>query len=338
MKETFIKKDFRAETLAIVDMCIEVLNNYASDGYDLTLRQLYYQMISRDLFPESWVDPVEGTKNNQKNYTRLGSIVNDARLAGLMDWDVIVDRGRSTEANSHWRHPGSILRSASIWFGIDKWHDQPVRIEVMCEKQALEGVLVPVCNELDVPFTSNKGYASQSFMYRKGKEMARAAADGKNVHILYLGDHDPSGLDMDRDVEERLRMFAGHELALHFKNLDLTRVALTTPQVKFHKPPPNPAKMTDSRVAEYIKNHGRKSWELDALEPRILADLVRIEVESLRDETKWKRAVQDEVDMKAELEAIAKTYNPERWFKEWERRERKGGLIGAAENDAEDGR
>jgi len=326
MREMFVDKNFRAETLTIIEMCVEVLADYAADGYDLTLRQLYYQMIARDLFPESWVDPVEGTKNNQKNYTRLGSIVNDARLAGLMDWDIIVDRGRSTEANSHWRHPGSILKSAATWFGIDKWHDQPVRIEVMCEKQALEGVLVPVCNELDVPFTSNKGYASQSFMYRKGKEMARAAADGKDVHILYLGDHDPSGLDMDRDVEERLRMFAGHELALYFKSLDLTRVALTTIQVRTHKPPPNPAKMTDSRVGPYIKKYGRQSWELDALEPRILAELVRDEVEDLRDEEKWERACQDEADMKAELEAIAKTYDAERWFKEWEQREREEGV------------
>lgn len=322
MKETFVEKEFRTETLEIIETCVEVLDEYAADGYDLTLRQLYYQMIARDLFPESWVDPVEGTKNNQKNYTRLGAIVNDARLAGLMDWDVIVDRGRHTEANSHWQHPGTILAAVAKWFGIDKWLDQQVRIEVMCEKQALEGVLVPVCSELDVPFTSNKGYASQSFMYRKGREMARAASDGKDVHILYLGDHDPSGLDMDRDVEERLRMFAGHELSMHFKSLDLTRVALTTAQVRLHKPPPNPAKMTDSRVGEYIKRHGRQSWELDALEPRVLAELVREEVEALRDEEKWERACRDEEAMKAELKQIAKGYNAEHWFREWTRRER----------------
>ncbi len=320
MLETFIEKEFRAETLEVIRTCVEVLNEYAADGYDLTLRQLYYQMISRDLFPESWVDPVSGTKNNQKNYSRLGSIVNDARLAGLMDWDMIVDRGRSTERNSHWKHPGAILNAASDWFGIDKWREQPVHVEVMCEKQALEGVLVPVCSELDVPFTSNKGYASQSFMYRKGKEMARAAELGKDIHILYLGDHDPSGMDMDRDVGERLRMFAGEELEIYTKILDLTRVALTTSQVKQYNPPPNPAKMTDSRIGEYLKNHGNTSWELDALEPRVLAALVKDEVIALRDGRLWDRACSDEEEMKEEIAKIAKRYNPKRWLDEWRRR------------------
>jgi hypothetical protein len=324
MRETFVEKEFRAETLKVIGTCVDVLDDYAKDGYDLTLRQLYYQMIARDLFPESWADPVSGTKNNQKNYSRLGSIVNDARLAGLMDWDMIVDRGRSTERNSHWKHPGAILKAAASWFGIDKWREQPVHVEVMCEKQALEGVLVPVCAELDVPFTSNKGYASQSFMYRKGKEMARAAELGKDIHILYLGDHDPSGMDMDRDVEERLRMFAAEELDIYTKFLDLKRVALTTPQVKQYNPPPNPAKMTDSRIGEYLKHHGHTSWELDALEPRVLATLVTDEIVALRDETLWDRACSDEEEMKEEIAKIAKKYNPKRWLDEWKRREEEG--------------
>jgi len=311
MRELFIEKKFRQDTLDIIDKCVEVLDEYAVDGYDLTLRQLYYQMVARDLFPDTWISEA-GTKNNPENYNRLGTIVNDARLAGLMDWDMIVDRGRSTERNSHWKHPGEILDTVTRAFRIDKWENQPFYIEVMCEKQALEGVLEPVCCVLDVPFTSNKGYASQSFMYRKGKEIAKAAARGKHIHIFYLGDHDPSGLDMDRDIKERLQLFAGEQLNFHFKNLAVKRVALTLHQVDQHNPPPNPAKITDSRAKAYIDNYGDESWELDALEPHILADLVTAEVESLRDEALWEEACREEEKMKQELMVIAAKYKPKR--------------------------
>lgn len=324
MKEAFVDKTFRADTLEVIELCEAVLEEYAKEGYDLTLRQLYYQMIARDLFPASWVDVQTGTKNNQKNYNRLGSIVNDARLAGLMDWDMIVDRVRSTERNSHWAHPGAILKASARWFAIDKWQDQPVHVEVMCEKQALEGVLLPVCEELDIGFTSNRGYTSQSFMYRKGKELARRLEEEKEVVILYLGDHDPSGLDMDRDVHERLRMFATKEF---FDDLDpeavrLERIALTMPQIKKYQPPPNPAKTTDSRYAAYIRQHGDESWELDAIEPRALAKLVRRAVEALLDEDLWEQACEDERAMKEELEEMASKYDGTRWAKLWADRKR----------------
>jgi len=318
MKERFKEKGFRPETLAVIEICEEILDEYAAEGYDLTLRQLYYQLVARDLFPASWADPKTGTKNRQKNYTRLGNIVNDARLAGLLDWDVIVDRGRETEANSHWSHPGGILFAASRWFTIDKWKDQPIHVEVMCEKQALEGVLVPVCLGLDVPFTSNKGYASQSFMYRKGKEIDGAIRDGKKVVVLYLGDHDPSGLDMDRDVQERLWMFAATDV----RDVDVRRVALTMTQINNYGPPPNPAKVTDSRFADYRKKHGDESWELDALEPRVLADMVKRKIIDLRDEDLWDEAVNDEKIMKAELSEMAAKYDSKRWIDKWERRRR----------------
>jgi hypothetical protein len=293
MKEFFKGKRFRDDTLALIEVCNRILDDYAQQGFDLSLRQLYYQLVSKDLIP-----------NSQKSYSRLGDVVSDARLAGLLDWDMIVDRGRGTRSNTHWDSPTQIIKAAVNSFRIDKWEDQPCHIEVMVEKQALEGVIVPTCRELDVNFTANKGYSSQSFMYRKGQVLKWKAKAGKEIVILYLGDHDPSGLDMDRDVLERLTMFSG----LRNWNVDLTRLALTMDQIDEHKPPPNPAKVTDSRAHKYINLHGRVSWELDALDPATLAALVEDAVAEHRDEALWKAACAREDKMKEDLVKIAEEY------------------------------
>ncbi len=290
MKEFFKDKRFRAATLAIIETCNSILDDYARQGFDLSLRQLYYQLVSKDLI-----------ENSDRSYSRLGDIVSDARLAGLLDWDMIVDRGRTTRANVHWNSPAEIVRAAVNSFRIDKWEDQPCHIEVMVEKQALEGVIIPTCRKLDVNFTANKGYSSQSFMYRKGQELYEKAEEDKELIILYLGDHDPSGLDMDRDVLERLQMFAQRPVRVQ-------RLALLMAQIQQYAPPPNPAKMKDVRAKKYIKKYGRFSWELDALNPSILSSLIERAVHSYRDQPKWDAAVKKENSMRAELKEMAKDY------------------------------
>lgn len=292
MRETFEIFKFRRNTLELIAVCKQILEDYASEGYDLTLRQLYYQLVSRAIIP-----------NKQAEYQKLGVTINRARLSGLIDWNNIVDRGRHTSSNSHWKHPGDILQSCIDSFMIDKWADQPNYVEVMCEKQALEGVLEPVCSELDIPFSSNKGYSSASFMYRKGKTLHRKYNHrNKSLHVLYFGDHDPSGLDMDRDIKERLELFSGARIYLY-------RLALTMDQIEEYDPPPNPAKLTDTRADAYIAEHGYTSWELDALEPRKLASLVKEKVAELRDDNLWSKAVRREVDMIEQLEEVKERFD-----------------------------
>lgn len=291
MKQTFIEKNFRADKVALLGIVNNVLSNYFRQGYDLTLRQLFYQLVSKDIIP-----------NTQRSYKNLGTLVNDARLAGLVDWNMIVDRGRGTQIPTHWDSPADIIQAAADSFAIDKWKDQPNHIEVMVEKQALEGVLLPVCERLDVNFTANKGYSSQSLMYRIGNRLRRLHQGmDKHIHILYLGDHDPSGLDMDRDVEERLALFSGYPVTFQ-------RLALKWEQIEELQPPENPAKLTDSRADKYIEQYGDSSWELDAIEPRELDRLVTEAVEDLRDPDLWIEAQSKENKMKEDLQEFADTY------------------------------
>ena len=154
------------------------------------------------------------------------------------------------------------------------------------EKQALEGVLIPVCQLWDVPFTANKGYSSSSALYDAGRRMRERLRHGQRVVVIYLGDHDPSGIDMSRDVLDRLSLFAevseDDEPGLHVR-----RIALNMDQIEKLRPPKNPAKLTDSRADSYIRRFGESSWELDAIEPKKLSRLVQSAIMSEVDGELW---------------------------------------------------
>lgn len=287
MKEQFIEKKFRPAALTIIQTCNEIISAYTAEGYRLSVRQLYYQLVSRNVI-----------ENSKSSYDNLVAIMTDARMAGLVDWDAIEDRGRQPVTIPHWTSPREIIATAAEKFRIDKWLDQPAHVEVMVEKAALEGVLIPVCNELDVTFHANKGYSSVSAMYEVGKRLQERHHIGKKkLYVVYCGDHDPSGMDMSRDVADRLALFSQCDVTV-------LRVALNMKQIERYNPPEQFAKQTDSRWDVYQEKYGDKSWELDALEPKVLAGIVRSAVLSVRDETKWNAAVEREEEMKAHLQSL----------------------------------
>jgi hypothetical protein len=121
---------------------------------------------------------------------------------------------------------------------------------------------------------------------------------GQTPIILHLGDHDPSGKDMTRDITDRLELFVGDAV-------EIKRLALNMNQVEQYGPPPNPAKITDSRAEGYIAEFGNESWELDALEPTVLADLIRNAVVAVRDAEKWEAQVEEEGTQKAQLTKVS---------------------------------
>lgn len=282
-KICYIEKNFSVAHTAIIIQANQILNDYAGQGYDLTLRQLYYQFIARDLFPQNWANR-EGTKNTEQSYKKLGSIINDARLAGRVDWNHITDRTRNMVKNGHWDSPEGIVRTCANQFQIDKWANQKNYVEVWVEKDALVGVLEVACRPLDVPFFSCRGYTSQSEMWAGAMRLVERARAGKELHIIHLGDHDPSGIDMSRDITDRLQMFVQHHCG---EDVTVNRVALNMDQVREYNPPPNPAKVTDSRAEKYMDKYGDESWELDALEPAVLTELITNTVNDLMDGEQW---------------------------------------------------
>lgn len=293
-------KNFRQSTLEVIETANRIIADYQAQGFDLTLRQLYYQMVSRDIIP-----------NNQREYDKLGVIISDARLAGLIDWYAIVDRTRNLAALSHWDAPSDILRSVEHSYRLDKWEGQEYRPEVWIEKDALRGVITGICQELDVPHFSCRGYTSQSEMWRAGQRMLGHKRSNQIPYIIHLGDHDPSGIDMSRDIFERLEMFID---GTEGDDFFVRRIALNYNQVEQYTPPPNPAKLTDSRVDGYIAKFGMESWELDALEPNVIVELIRHEILSIRDDSAWDEVVEQEESEKEELRQIRQRYSEIRQF------------------------
>jgi hypothetical protein len=283
----YIKKRFEPAMLKKIEQANAIIKEYQAAGYDLTLRQLYYQFVSRDLIP-----------NTQREYKKLGDVVSNARLAGLISWTAIVDRTRNLKGNPHWDSPAAIIDACAKQFQIDKWADQEHRVEVWVEKDALIGVIEQACNPLDVSYFSCRGYTSQSEMWVAAQRLKRFAHDHEQTPvIIHLGDHDPSGIDMSRDIADRLNLFMG--------GMEVNRIALNMDQVRKYNPPPNPAKTTDARAASYIKLYGHESWELDALDPKVLSKLITKTVLSYRDEALWEAAEERESEHRQRLEEVA---------------------------------
>ena len=162
----------------------------------LTLRQLHYQLVSRDL-----ITPQE--------YAKLSKLLTNGRMTGLVDWDAIEDRVRvpnipwSAESAS-----SAVAKIAKYNFRLDRQSDQKRYVEVWSEKDALSGILSRVTEEYHINLVINRGYSSCSAMERAYSRLSKNIyTEEKECVILYLGDHDPSGLDMVRDIRDRLQYF-----------------------------------------------------------------------------------------------------------------------------------
>lgn len=280
--------NFHNSSLELIALVNEVIEEYEAQGYELTLRQAYYQLVARGYIP-----------NNERSYKNIGNLINDGRLAGFIDWHAITDRTRNVRKNSHWDDPSEVIASAKYSYLLDKWEGQPNYVEVWVEKDALVDVVGQICRPLDVPYFSCRGYTSQSEMWAASRRFINQNHREGRI-IIHLGDHDPSGIDMTRDIKERLELFDA--------DVYVKRVALTMEQIRKFNPPPNPAKLTDSRCGKYISMYGYESWELDALEPKVITDLIRNEVTKYRNDKLYTQVCAREAEEKQELQLLCDYY------------------------------
>lgn len=268
-----------------------IIEEYQKDGYVLTLRQLYYQLVTRDVIA-----------NSDKEYKKLGTLLLEGRMSGVVDWSAIEDRLRVPKVRGSWDNPADILDSAINGYNMNKQAGQATYMETWVEKDALSGVLERVTGPYCVPIMVNRGYSSASAMHEAFKRFRSAKARGQEIEILYLGDHDPSGVDMVRDIEARILEFAtGVGVVLNFK---ITPIALTMTQIKLYNPPPNPAKQTDARYGDYAAAHGTESWEVDALPPDVLNELLTNAITSRMDMAKYEAICIQEATDRRRLRAL----------------------------------
>lgn len=272
-KIMFAAQRFTETGLAVITEAERICDDYARQGYQLTLRQLYYRFIAGNLFPDSRSFQIPGsdayTKNTERNYKWLGDLVSNGRIAGLIDWAHITDRTRALNPEDQgWDSPESMLHSASAGYSIPHWEGQPEYIEVWVEKEALGQVVRQAAGTWDVSSFACKGSPSTSSMYQAAVRFRRQERAGRKTTVIYLGDHDPTGIDISRDVQDRLALFRS--------TVQVERIALNMDQVLALNPPPSPVKVTDSRTNGYIEQFGTdECWELDAIEPADLDTLIQ---------------------------------------------------------------
>lgn len=312
--------NFRDKTWGLIEKANVIIEEYSKQGYRLSLRQLYYQFVSRDFLA-----------NSDKNYEMLGKAVSKGRLAGAIDWDAIADRLRPLQALPHWDNPADVIAAAARSYGISLWDGQPMRVEVWVEKDALADIVEKACNAFDVPFLVCRGYASQTSVWEAGRRIVSKRKAGQDTVILHLGDHDPSGMDMTRDNDARLDMLAtptkddilthhtNKHKALLVQRVRVKRIALNMDQVRKHKPPPNPAKMSDTRAVGYVERFGRQSWELDALDPKALVSIIQSNIKPyIKDKQLWQTNTERQATERALLAKVSERWpkiirNSKRW-------------------------
>ena len=272
-KEWFEDTNFRQDSKNLIEICNGIIDDFLGQSLRLTLRQLYYQCVVRNLFP-----------NSERSYKNLGNLVSNGRLAGIIDWEAIEDRVRQPREPQEFKNLAELVDVALRAYRLPRWKGQSKYVELWVEKDALAGVLMPMAREFHVTLMVNRGYSSQSAMYDASKRFllhtnlppncqSLATVEGieKGVYreaiLFYLGDLDPSGEDMVRDIHDRLKMFG--------IQVEIRKLALTMEQVKKYNPPPNPAKQTDPRASGFIEKFGSSSWEVDALPPDVLQKIIR---------------------------------------------------------------
>jgi hypothetical protein len=259
---------------------IEAMYRVAEAAQPITGRGVGYKLFTAGLIPSM------ATTEMQKVY-RLLRI---AREQGDIPWEWIVDETRAIERVSTWSDPEEYARCVARSYRRDFWDQQPHRLQVWSEKGTVRGVLAPVLDEYAVGFMPVHGFSSATAAHDIAED-----DDGRPFVILYVGDFDPSGLYMsEEDLPNRFAKYDGDHVTLK-------RIALTREQVRGLPSFPTTDKRKDPRYQWFIRNYGKRCWELDAMDPNDLRDCVERKIKNLIEPVAWKRC---EVVNRAEQESL----------------------------------
>jgi hypothetical protein len=248
----------------------------------MTIRQLFYRLVSQATI-----------ENRLPDYQRVSKAMTKARKDGRVPYEWIVDRSRSSYHNPGWsglEGLGRVIENTLINYRRDYWQEQPALVEVWCEKDAVTGSIQELCDEFGVRIEPIRGFDSTTKIHEAGERFSDALDSGKNLAILYLGDHDPSGKDIERDLWKRLGDHLPPEVYSTSRR-SISRLAIFAGDIKQFKLPPLKVKTKDPRAGGFLKVHGNAAVELDALPPTELRRRIREAIESRIDYEAWNRAM-----------------------------------------------
>jgi hypothetical protein len=236
---------------------LEVVSQYS---IPLTVRQVFYRLVAAGVI-----------KNTRSSYNSLDKILVKARIKGIIPFDKLEDRSREFLCGDHnfetpedfmaWRIEA--LKDSALEYEVPYWHFQPEHVEVWLEKDALSALFGQVCRRQHVILAPCRGYPSLTYLHEAAQRLRKV---DKPITILYFGDLDPRGKDIQRYLTETLQSFG--------VSANVQRIALTRQQVEAYSLPPAPTKKGDKMARKWIETQGDMVWELDALEPDLLMQLV----------------------------------------------------------------
>jgi len=276
-----------AESLQLIDASIRIL----TEIQPASVRAVCYRLFTEKLIPNM----------SKASTNKVGSLLVYAREHGLIPWEWIVDETRETERAATWSDPDSIIHTAVKQYRKDYWAMQPRRVEVWSEKGTVRGTLAPVLSKYGVTFRVMHGYGSATSIYGAAQDSVES---DKPLTVFYIGDHDPSGLQMSEiDLPDRLARYGGRA--------EIIRIALDARDVgSDSKLPWFPAedKAGDSRYFWFVENYGSRCWEVDALSPVALRERVGAVIEEQLDMDAWGHAVRIETVEKESMQSFLGTW------------------------------
>jgi hypothetical protein len=272
----------RIDWKGVVDRIKRELPWFLERGITPTLRTLFYRLVSLEIIP-----------NTDQAYKQLSSTAVKARKEGRLPWDAFSDEGRLVlaEFTEKYRTPEQYVQL------YPRWYKQPHYVEVWIEKQALADTFSSFLRGRDVRIVVNHGYSGWSFLYENCMRLLDIKRIGKEIHILYFGDFDPSGDDMDEHLYNALHYFGLGEI-------DFQRIAVTERQIEEFSLPPTPKNKetidkvnNDTRKNGFIRKYGKLYIvELDALlaiVPDKFKSIVQTSVDQFFDEEIYQDVLSD---------------------------------------------
>ena len=251
-------------TKAEVEQLERQIYEYVKVTNPVSIRHVFYRMTDPNL-------PVHVDKTDS-GYNKIQNRMKEMRMNGRLPYAWISDMTRRGYFTSTWSSKNDFLTDVTRLYRRSVWKDHCYDyLEVWCESRSIVGVIEELCHELAVPLYPCGGFASLSLEYQAAEHIkTQADAHGyNNVVILYIGDYDPSGLDIDRDLEHKMRHFLGDAIGLEFR-----RIAITEEQIGQYDLPVKPRKKTDKRRLDITS-----TVETEAMDASILRGLLQPEIE-----------------------------------------------------------
>jgi hypothetical protein len=247
---------------------IQAMSAIAEAAHPITGRGIGYKLFTSGLISSMATSEM----------ARVYRLLKEARERDLIPWHWIVDETRALERVSTWDDPEEYVECVHRSYRRDFWNLQPVRVEVWSEKGTIRGVLDPVLNRWGVGFRVMHGFSGATTIYDVAQD-----DDGRPLIVLYVGDYDPSGLCMsEHDLPDRLAKYGGDHVVLR-------RIALLREHLSGLPSFPAADKKRDPRYRWFIRNFGKRCWELDALDPNNLRRIVQQAITAEIEPEAWKR-------------------------------------------------